>query len=57
MTTATRPRMPVEFSDDFARALHRETAWSVPDDQRTTCPIHLDWRSKCVDLHVRKAGR
>ncbi|MFJ1604154.1 hypothetical protein ACIOHS_12390 [Streptomyces sp. NPDC088253] len=56
MTTAT-PRMPETFSDDLLRAIHRETAYSVPDSERTTCPIHLDWRSNCIDLHVRKAGR
>ncbi|MGW0632429.1 hypothetical protein [Streptomyces sp. NPDC002758] len=55
--TADTPRMPAEFSDDLDRAIWRETAYSVPDDQRTTCPIHLDWRSNCVDLHVRRSGR
>ncbi|MFF1709289.1 hypothetical protein [Streptomyces sp. NPDC058268] len=40
------------FGDDFARALYRETAYSVPDDQRLTCPRHQDWRVNCLDLHV-----
>lgn len=52
MRTAT-PRMPEVFSDDLLRALHREATWSVPDAERTTCPIHLDWRDRCRDLHVR----
>ncbi|WP_159039645.1 hypothetical protein [Streptomyces sp. TP-A0356] len=48
------PGYAVEFSDDLLRAIHRETAWSVPEPER---PIHLDWRDRCSDLHVRKADR
>ena len=40
------------FGDDLTRALHRETTYGVPDDQRLTCPKHLDWRADCLDLHV-----
>lgn len=43
------------FGDDFDRALWRETAYSVPDSERTTCPIHQDWRSHCIDLHLKAA--
>jgi hypothetical protein len=40
------------FGDPFARALHRETAYNVPDSERTTCPVHDDWRSHCLHLHL-----
>jgi hypothetical protein len=40
------------FGDQLTRALHRETAYSVPDDQRLTCPVHMDWRADCLNLHV-----
>ncbi|MEU6365738.1 hypothetical protein ABZ876_08275 [Streptomyces sp. NPDC046931] len=53
MTIAT-PRMPVEFSDDLDRALYRETTRQVPDAERATCPLHLDWRSHCRGLHVQR---
>ncbi|MGW9024792.1 hypothetical protein ACWGQ5_11255 [Streptomyces sp. NPDC055722] len=56
MMTDTRPRMPAEFGDDLLRAIHRETSWSVPLAERTTCPIHLNWADRCRHLHVRKAG-
>ncbi|WP_265560826.1 hypothetical protein [Streptomyces hygroscopicus] len=51
MATAIQPRMPVEFSDDLARALYRETARQTPAEQRVSCPIHLDWRDHCRHLH------
>lgn len=53
MATATPP-MPVEFSDDLDRALYRETTRQVPDAERVTCPVHLDWRSRCSGLHVHR---
>lgn len=40
------------FGDNFSRALYRETAYNVPDDQRQTCPRHQDWRVNCLQLHV-----
>jgi hypothetical protein len=54
MAAATQPRMPVEFSDDLDRAIYRETTRQVPDAERTTCPVHLNWRSNCRSLHVRR---
>jgi hypothetical protein len=42
------------FGDDFARALWRETAYNVPDSERQTCPVHQDWRSACLHLHVTR---
>jgi hypothetical protein len=42
------------FGDDFSRALHRETAYSVPDSERLTCPVHQDWRTHCLPLHVAR---
>lgn len=39
------------FGDDFARALYRETAYEVPAGERSTCPVHQDWRTSCQDLH------
>lgn len=53
MTTATRPAMPAEFSDDLDLALYRETKNQVPNDQRSTCPLHLNWRDHCRQLHDR----
>ncbi|MER7053438.1 hypothetical protein ACH4MG_27260 [Streptomyces sp. NPDC017454] len=44
------------FGDDFSRALHRETTYGVPDSERSTCPVHQDWRSHCLDLHVHRAA-
>ncbi|WP_345624478.1 hypothetical protein [Streptomyces ziwulingensis] len=40
------------FGDEFSRALHRETTYAVPDSERMTCPVHQDWRSHCLPLHV-----
>jgi hypothetical protein len=45
--------MPADFSDDLDRALYRETHQGVPDAERSTCPIHLNWRDNCRQLHVR----
>jgi hypothetical protein len=39
------------FSDDLDRVLRRETRDQTPDHQRTTCPVHLNWRDRCADLH------
>jgi hypothetical protein len=44
------------FGDDFDRALWRETTYNVPDSERTTCPVHQDWRSHCWQLHVGSAA-
>ncbi len=43
------------FGDDFARALHRENVYAVPDSERTTCPEHKDWRTSCLPLHLKAA--
>ncbi|GAB2718269.1 hypothetical protein [Streptomyces bullii] len=40
------------FGDELDRALRRETIYAVPLAERTTCPIHLDWVTGCVDLHI-----
>lgn len=45
------------FGDPFSRALYRETKYAVPDDQRQTCPVHQDWRSHCIDLHIGQPAR
>ncbi|MET9813178.1 hypothetical protein [Streptomyces sp. NPDC006355] len=42
------------FGDDLDRALHREAAYAVPLDQRSTCPIHLDWVTGCAELHLHR---
>ena len=44
--------MPAEFSDSLDLALYRETKNRVPEAERTTCPVHLDWRDHCRPLHV-----
>ncbi|WP_369211347.1 hypothetical protein [Streptomyces flavofungini] len=41
-----------QFGDPLARALHRETVYAVPDDQRETCPRHMEWRRTCLHLHL-----
>ncbi|MFI5992459.1 hypothetical protein ACIBAC_11480 [Streptomyces sp. NPDC051362] len=51
MATPTKPRMPAEFSDDLDLAIRRETRDQVSDDQRTTCPVHLQWRDRCRSWH------
>ncbi|MEV0220855.1 hypothetical protein [Streptomyces sp. NPDC050704] len=43
------------FGDGFTRALYRETTYAVPDSERQTCPVHQDWRSHCIDLHLKAA--
>jgi hypothetical protein len=43
------------FGNEFDRALHRENTYAVPDSERTTCPVHQDWRTACVHLHLRVA--
>ncbi|MGW5173165.1 hypothetical protein ACWERY_02205 [Streptomyces sp. NPDC004082] len=53
MATSTEPRMPAEFSDDLLAALYRETSRGVPSDQRSTCPVHLDWDAHCRGWHVK----
>ncbi|MFF4791870.1 hypothetical protein ACFY2M_19375 [Streptomyces sp. NPDC001276] len=50
--TTVADAMAELFGDSFARALHRETAYAVPDSERTTCPVHDDWRSHCLHLHL-----
>jgi hypothetical protein len=44
------------FGDPLTRALHRETVYAVPDDERHTCPVHLDWRTHCLPLHIPQAA-
>lgn len=51
-TTTVGAAMAELFGDDFARAMWRETTYSVPDSERTTCPVHQDWRSHCLPLHL-----
>ncbi|MBR8638632.1 hypothetical protein KEF29_03285 [Streptomyces tuirus] len=53
-TTTVDQAMADLFGDDFSRALHRETAYAVPDSERLTCPVHQDWRSHCLPLHVAR---
>jgi len=53
--TTVADAMAELFGDSFARALWRETTYAVPDSERTTCPVHQDWRANCIDLHVRAA--
>jgi len=31
--------------------LHRETSGQTPAELRSTCPLHLNWRDRCADLH------
>ncbi|MET8113773.1 hypothetical protein [Streptomyces prasinus] len=52
VSDVTAAAMAELFGDDFARALHRETVYAVPDSERTTCPVHQDWRTHCHDLHL-----
>jgi hypothetical protein len=49
--TATLPRVPADASDDLLLRLHQETARQIPVADRSTCPIHLDWRDRCAHLH------
>lgn len=44
------------FGDDLDRALYREATYAVPDSQRTTCPVHLDWVTGCAELHLKAAA-
>lgn len=53
--TTVADAMAELFGDDFARALHRETTYAVPDSERTTCPLHLDWVTGCAELHLKAA--
>lgn len=53
-TVTVADAMAELFGDDFARALWRETTYSVPDSERLTCPTHQDWRSHCLPLHVER---
>lgn len=55
-TTTVTDVMAELFGDDFARALHRETTYQVPDSERLTCPVHQDWHSHCRDLHIQPAA-
>jgi hypothetical protein len=54
-TTTVADALDDLFGDDFSRALYRETKYAVPDSERTTCPVHQDWRTHCIDLHLRAA--
>ncbi|WP_432027438.1 hypothetical protein [Streptomyces sp. 1222.5] len=51
-TTTVGDAMAELFGDPFSRALWRETTYQVPDSERTTCPVHQDWRSTCLHLHL-----
>lgn len=55
--TTVADALAATFGDDFTRALYRETTYQVPDDQRHTCPVHQDWRSQCIDLHIDRPAR
>lgn len=55
VTTVADATAAALFGDELTRALHREAVYSVPDSERSTCPLHLEWRSHCIDLHVRAA--
>lgn len=49
--SAVLPRIPADASDDLVLRIYQETARQVPAEQRVTCPIHLDWRDRCQQLH------
>ncbi|MFD7705648.1 hypothetical protein [Streptomyces sp. NPDC059786] len=51
-TTLVSTLLTEQFGDELTRALVRETTYAVPEDQRATCPVHQDWRSACIDLHL-----
>lgn len=51
MAAPTVARMPAEFSDCLDLKLFRETRDQVPAEQRSTCPVHLNWRDRCAHLH------
>lgn len=51
MAAPTLPPIPADASDDLVHAIYRETRDQVPADQRSTCPIHLQWRDRCSHLH------
>lgn len=44
------------FGDPFSRALYRETKYAVRDSERSTCPVHQDWRHSCSELHFERAA-
>lgn len=51
MGAQIKARMPAVSSDDLDRALQREARDQVPAGQRSTCPVHLDWRDRCHSWH------
>ncbi|WP_160161931.1 hypothetical protein [Streptomyces sp. F-3] len=51
MTAPTVARIPADASDELLRKLHVEAAWNVPLGERRTCPLHLNWRDLCAQLH------
>lgn len=53
MASPTLARIPADASDDLLHKLYQETARQVPADERSTCPVHLDWRDHCRHLHTR----
>lgn len=55
MAAPTLPRIPAGASDDLILRLYQETARQTPADQRSTCPIHLNWRDRCAHLHTQAA--
>jgi hypothetical protein len=51
MSAPTVPRVPADASDDLLLRLYQETSRQTPAADRSTCPIHLNWRDRCIDLH------
>ena len=51
MAAPTLPRIPADASDDLVFRLYQETRDQVPAAERSTCPIHLNWRDRCKHLH------
>ncbi|MFE8961768.1 hypothetical protein [Streptomyces iakyrus] len=51
MSAPTLARIPADASDDLVYRIWRETRDQTPAEQRSTCPIHLNWRDRCAHLH------
>lgn len=51
MNAPTLPRIPADASDDLVYRIFREARDQTPDAERSTCPIHLQWRDRCHHLH------
>lgn len=50
-TFVRRPALPADASDDLVLRLFQETSRQTPAQERVTCPIHLNWRDRCIHLH------